>query len=441
MKRCIFILGVVILNTQVFGQSSNNRFKDGLKLYLNSDSTHFLKATLVSQVWLRYNQNNPGSTVFNNLEKNTFDIGLRRTRIQMFGLISDRVFVYTQFGQNNFNYLSTRKVGAFFHDVVGEYAISPKHLWLGAGLTGWSGLSRYASPSVGTILSLDAPLFEQATNDATDQFLRKLSMYGKGKLGKLDYRVALSKPMAIENSTLYNSKITENSDFARTLPHLQSQGYFMYQFYDQESNQMPYAVGTYLGKKRVLNLGAGFIYQKDAMSHLVNITDSVTTALKMFAVDVFYDVPLNKGKGTAITAYAGYFNMDFGKGYVRNLGPMSPTNGVKAGMGSFNGTGSAYPIIGTGKTLYAQVGYLLPNKVLGKYGKLQPYTAFTYSGFDRLNDPVKVVDVGCNWLMNGHGSKLSFNYQNRPIFGVKAPNSIIEIDRKGCFILQYQISI
>lgn len=109
---------------------------------------------------------------------------------------------------------------------------------------------------------MDAPLFQQATNDATDQFLRKLSIYGKGKVGKLDYRVAVSKPMVIENSTLYTNKISTHSDFSRISPKLQYQGYFMYQFFDKESNQLPYTVGSYLGKKRVFNIGAGFIYQK-----------------------------------------------------------------------------------------------------------------------------------------------------------------------------------
>jgi hypothetical protein len=42
----------------------------------------------------------------------------------------------------------------------------------------------------------------------------------------------------------------------------------MYQFFDQEDNLLPYTTGSYLGKKKIVNLGAGFIYQPDAMWNL-----------------------------------------------------------------------------------------------------------------------------------------------------------------------------
>ena len=60
------------------------------------------------------------------------------------------------------------------HDAVAEYQAVKNKLSLGGGISGWSGLARYASPSAGTIMGIDAPIFEQATADITDQFLRKL---------------------------------------------------------------------------------------------------------------------------------------------------------------------------------------------------------------------------------------------------------------------------
>lgn len=87
--------------------------KDG-KFYINEDGSRYLKFTLNTQVWLRYNESNPGTTVNGFSKSSTTDIGIRRFRIQMFGQLTDRVFVYTQFGQNNFNYLSDRKTGFLY---------------------------------------------------------------------------------------------------------------------------------------------------------------------------------------------------------------------------------------------------------------------------------------------------------------------------------------
>src|SRR5204863_9677108 len=94
--------------------------KTDMRYNISADGSHYIKFTFTNQTWLRYNQSNPGSTVLGKPTDETFDIGLRRTRMQLFGQITDRVFFYTQFGMNNFNYLSTnagnRKVQAFFHD-------------------------------------------------------------------------------------------------------------------------------------------------------------------------------------------------------------------------------------------------------------------------------------------------------------------------------------
>ncbi|MBL7899389.1 MAG: hypothetical protein JNJ99_12700, partial [Crocinitomicaceae bacterium] len=139
-----------------------------MKINLSDDGKEYLKFTFLNQTWLRYTDANPGTTVNGYAKDQIFDIGLRRTRMQLFGQLSPRVFFYTQFGMNNFTYNSKQYQGAFFHDAVSEFTVNEKWLSLGAGLTGWSGLSRYASPSVGSILSADAPLYQQTTNGATD---------------------------------------------------------------------------------------------------------------------------------------------------------------------------------------------------------------------------------------------------------------------------------
>ena len=187
--------------------------KDGLKTYLTPDSTTFLRLNFVAQSWVRLNENNPGSTVNGELASSTGDVGLRRVRLVMSGQLTQRVFVFVQFGQNSFSYLSPRKTGSFFHDVTGEYAIIKKKLSLGVGLNGWNGPGRYANSSAASILGLDPPLFQEATNDVNDQLLRQLGGYAKGKLGKLDYRVAIGKPFVTQTATAVPDPLSHNSTY------------------------------------------------------------------------------------------------------------------------------------------------------------------------------------------------------------------------------------
>ncbi|AWW29321.1 hypothetical protein DN752_03725 [Echinicola strongylocentroti] len=412
-----------------------------LKFDLNEDGSHYVKGTFLNQVWLRYTQTNPGSVVDGTPDDQIMDIGLRRTRIQVFGQLTDQVFFYTQFGQNNLSYRSPRKQGLFFLDAIGEYRVAKEKLSLGAGLTGWNGVSRYASPSIGSILSLDAPLYQQATNDVNDQFVRKYSVYAKGQLGKLDYRVAVSKPMSIEQSTAQEPIIDDNALFAAEPGYAQFHGYFKYMFLDKESNTTPYQKGSYLGSKSVFNIGAGFMTQKDAMWHYAdNGTDTVNTNLGLFAVDVFYDRPIDPSKGNAITAYAAYTHSDYGKNYIRNIGAMNPATGVNA-EGTLNGPGSAFPTIGTGNTFYAQFGYLFRRDLFGKAGTLQPYISSQYSDFDLLDDPMAMYDGGVNWLIDGNRVKLSLSYQSRPIFAANSEGNFVTDDRKGLAVMQFQIAL
>ncbi|MBX7205081.1 MAG: hypothetical protein K1X81_06620 [Bacteroidia bacterium] len=435
MKKILFI--VCLLHIGVLrAQTKPDR---ELKMNLNDSGTHYMKATFTGQIWARYNESNPGTTVGGFEKSNTFDIGLRRVRAQFFGKVHDKVFVYTQVGINNVSYNTPRRSPIYFHDVLAEYYITPKSLQMGMGLTAWTGFSRFASPAVATIMGYDAPLFAQATNDATDQFLRKFSVYAKGKLGKFDYRIIASTPMEARNSTVIKT-ISTNSDFSFRPAKLQTGGYLMYQFFDQESNLTPYMTGTYLGKKKVFNIGIGAQYQPDAMWHWNNTTqkDTVTEAMFHYAADLFYDRPVGD-KGAAISFYATWMHMGFGKNYVRNLGAMNPGDSIAAGKSSFNGTGSAYPMIGTGSIAYAQLGFLLPKNALGeKCGQLMPYVMITHSNFDRLKQPLNTFDAGVNYFIDGHKAKLSLNYQNRPVVNA---TTLKEYTRKNMIVLQFQVAI
>lgn len=437
VKKQLITIALLLLQATVFGQNENKIHE--LRLNLNEDGSHFVKATFANQTWVRLTDTNPGSTLDGYDVKNLFDIGLRRTRFQLFGKVHERVFFYTQIGQNNLSFTSPRKAGLFVHDALGEIELAKELVSVGAGLTAWSGLSRFASPSIANQLGFDAPLYQQATNDVTDQFLRKYSVYAKGKIKKLDYRVAVSKPLTLKNSTLQDIEISQNSKFAPTPAKPQFQGYFMLQLRDQESNQTAYNSGTYLGKKDVLTIGAGFITQKEAMWHQEGAQTRFED-MKLWSADIFYERPLNKTQGNALTLYAAYSITDFGKNYIRNAGVMNPSNGINQGT-ALNGTGNAFPMVGTGSTLFAQAGYLLNKDFLGKLGTLQPYADIQYSRFDLLGDPMAMYTAGVNWLIDGQRAKISMGYQNRPVYTGDQSGGYRVTAHKGMAVAQLQVSI
>lgn len=463
MKKIrVFIAGLLFACCSgSFAQNSSDSLKpvakltpdrNELKYNLNESGSHYFKVTFLNQSWLRFNQSNPGTTVQGESASQTFDIGLRRTRIQLFGQLTDRTFLYFQFGQNNFNFLAqnagNRKLQAFFHDALGEYHVfkGQNYLKVGAGLTITNGLSRFSQPSIGTILTTDVPVFAQATVDQTDEFSRKLSVYARGQVGKVDYRLTVSDPFPVTTNGQTLPAISSNASFAQKGHHKQYQGFFMYQFLDKEPHTTPYMTGTYLGSKKIFNLEGGFITQSKAMWYTESTTggaaDTLYANLNLWSVAAFYDAPLNPAKGTALSAYAGYFKYDFGPNYLRYNGIMNPANGTNTALPGLSGTwGNAFPMFGTGNIVYGQVGYLFPKDMLGEVGTLLPYASVMYANYARLGDPMTVYNVGINWLIKGHTSKISLDYQNRPVFQSNAVGEPTQSQRKGCVVLQYQVFI
>lgn len=411
---------------------AKHEFWKDRKVYLNEDGSNYLKFTMLSQVWVRNQEYNPGTTIFDTPKSSGTDIGIRRFRIQMYGQLTNEVFIYSQIGENNYNNISDRKQGFFIHDATGEYALDKEKLSLGAGLSGWTGLSRFSASGVGSLMGIDGPLFLETTNDVSDQFVRKLSVYAKGKLGKFDYRIAVAQPMAIQKSTA-TLAVGSNSSFSTRPPEAQYNGYFQYQFKDQESNLIPYSAGTYLGKKTVFNVGAGIIYQKDAMWHKNVANDTITSDMLHLAADVFYDAPIGT-KGEAVSFYGNFTHYDFGHNYIRNTAPMNPANGNNDAT-VLNGGGNGYPAYGTGNVLYAQVGYKFKENLIGKT-TLMPYAAIQHAHYERLNEDMNFYDVGVNWLLAGQTSKLTVSYQNRPIYNTAGDLT----DHKGAIVAQYQVS-
>jgi len=445
----------------MFSQFSD-KLKDGLKFYTDTqDSSHFIRLNMTNQFWARYTVADPLTVVNGYPQPNIADMSIRRVRMVLSGQLNDRVAFFAQFGQNNLNYLSPRKAGSFFHDVTADYAVVKKHLSLGFGLNGWNGPSRFSNISTTSIMTLDPPNFQEVTNDTYDQFVRRLGIYMKGKLGKLDYRISAGKPFVIQTASgITDGMNNSSSTFSAKPPQMVYQGYFMWQFLDQESNFGPSTQGTYLGRKKVFNIGAGFYNQQGAMNSVNpnNPKDTVMQDIMLLSVDVFYDTPINKEKGTAFSFYGSYSNYNYGTNFIKVTGPDNPATGVQTAytaptstvtgynpltgksLTSFNKAsfGNAFPYLGTGNVLYAQAGYKFKDKLLGDQGTLQVFANCQYAVYDRLAAPMYVFDAGINWLIKGHNSKFTFDYQDRPYFLENSTGNLIQHSRYGQFVMQYQ---
>ena len=62
--------------------------------------------------------------------------------------------------------------------------------------------------------------------------------------------------------------------------------------------------------------------------------------------------------------------------------------------------------------------------------------------YQKLKDPVLIYDIGVNWIIAGQNSKISLDYQSRPIFNADSNGDIRETKnaRRGQIVLQYQVS-
>ena len=193
----------------------------------------------------------------------------------------------------------------------------------------------------------------------------------------------------------------------------------------------------------MLNLEGGFISQKGATWNVTNSNrDTVYHAMNLWSLALFADMPVNKAKGTAISAYLGYFHTDYGPNYLRFNGIMNPANGTTQSLAGASGIqGNAFPMFGTGSVIYTQFGYLCASDLFGKNGTLMPYASAQLADYQRLTKMAGIYNIGVNWLLKGHNSKLSLDFQNRPIYQNASDGRLNSNGRRGSLTLQYQVFI
>jgi len=429
--RLILLILIVALSFGLYGQDSKP-----IRLNLNDDGSRYVQFLATGQFWLRTMQLNPGSEVNSELRKTNTDFLMRRLRMVVYGQPTERLTFVTVLGGNNITFQNTPYTQLGLLDFSADYKITD-WMALGGGKTAWHGLSRFsATPSSLNILAVDLPVFAMPTVMINDDLGRKLAVYARGQAGIFDYRVNVSRPF-----TPIAPDPGENAVFDRNNNTFRTSGYFKLQFRDKESNLLPFAAGSYYGSKDVLNIGIGFDYHPDAMIRLEN-NEAIQEDMILLAADVFYDAPLNRELNTAISIYGGFYHYDYGKNYIRNVGIGTPT--IRGRGLSYNGAGNAYPMMGTGELLYGQAGYMLPNKWNNKVRKWQAQIvgAVQMAKYQLLDDAMVWYDVGFNIHIDNF-SKLSFGYQNRPVYYDEGGDTPVYrvTERKGTAILQYQFTL
>lgn len=402
-------------------------YEGGMKWTFGSEGQHSVRIINWHQIWLRYTQNNPGSQVQGEDREHQFDIGIRRSRVLLVADFGSRFQILTHFGINNQTFNNARKPQLFVHEATAQVRAFKEFLYVGTGLHYWHGISRMTNASTLNFLGVDAPILNWPSIERTDQFARNLGVYIKGKINLFDYRLALNKPFAVGTGAEEELPTTATAVDNPRSNSVSLAGYFMFQFLEKEGNALPYTVGSYLGMKKVVNLGVGFQWLNDAVWWLENDAPRVQDSGQL-GVDIFVDLPMPKEAG-AITFYGAYYYYNFGPDYLRMLGIMN----VASGGSTLNGPGNNYPIIGTGHHGFLQIGYVLPWRGMGLQ-RLQPYFSSQISGFDALDQPAFIPEVGLNWHLLGHNFKITAAYRNRPVYTSQDGEALVDTRRSELIV-------
>jgi hypothetical protein len=386
------LLIAVSMQAQIIEDDIDHSYKP-LTLKLDDSGHKYIRFIVWHQHW----------TVTNNLAVEDANLQLthlaRRSRFLAFAQVSPRFLILTHFGLNNLTPGNMTSLGnngdapqLFLHDAWTEFKVSNDNsFFIGGGLHYWKGLTRLSNQSTLNFMTLDnpRPFVHWHSLGVTDQFARHLGLYAKGVIGKFDYRIALNNPgrnasagLPLNNGTSYGSNSSSVAYTGVSTPDRDGnttgnniiEGYFRYNFMDSESVKLPYAVGSYLGTKKIFALGAGFFAHPNGMfNEATGEHENVTH----FAVDAFLDMPVTDGD--CLNAYASFMSFNYGDNYVARWA-------------------------GTGNVLYGHVGYKLPNS------RFMPYIAAQTGNYGGFDENTSALDIGLNYFLNGHSAKLTLEY-------------------------------
>lgn len=406
-KAALFLSGLFLCIGQLITAQGFPNYDGGFKFELNEDGSKYLR--IISWVQGQAIYNSEDTLDANGNENSNLNFNLRRARILLYSQLSDDFLILTHFGLNNLNGTTMSPTGKgdgsqiFLHGAWAEYKLGKNHA-IGGGLHYYNGISRLNSHSTLNMMTLDNHRQAWATLGLSDQFGRHVGIFAKGKFDRLQYRVSVNEasvsslddrtPIPGGGATYSGRSLLGSKSAGKTYA-----GYFDYQIFDEESNLLPYKVGTYLGEKRIFNLGAGFfLHPSGAVIDNGSLVAPEIAGQDVFiyAFDAFYDAPLSDD-GSALTAYAIYQVADYGDNYLFN-------------------------VYGTGTLICAHAGYLFKGDV--NKTRFQPYMSYGMHTYDAVDDNMKALGIGIDMYMSGHHSKLTLEYKNET-FGSSNSNMVV----------------
>ena len=387
-KKIILLFGFCLFAFQFMSSQSSPDYSGGFKVKFDDEGKKYLRVISWAQVQAIYNDDVPK-------ESSKLNFNIKRARVLIFAQINEKFLILTHFGLNSLNSSTLSPVGKgdgsqlFFHDVWTQYSLGKNHA-IGGGLHYFNGISRLNNQSTLNMMTLDNNRQSWATLGLTDQYARHIGIFAKGKFGNLQYRVAINDAIingldvrdpAIGGAAVYGGKrLIGSKDAGKAYA-----GYFEYGFLDQESNFLPYKIGTYLGSKKIFNIGAGFFVHPSGSVIMETNGDFKGEDVSLLAIDAFYDAPLGDD-GSALTAYATYQDNNYGKDYL-------------------------YSAYGTGSMVYGHLGYVIAGDK--SKTRCQPYVSYSSNSYDAVNDDRTIFGIGVNAYLSGNNSKLTLEYQNQ----------------------------
>jgi hypothetical protein len=481
MQKTYFLIAllILVLHVSLQAQKKLQLPSRGLSFYAAKDSSASVRMITLMQFWARYQELNEGTVYKNQQRSQAFDLSIRRfSFIPVFQISPRLLMLFNVTGISNAgNAPNQPSLSLSFTDAYAEYKFSDK-LFIGAGLSQWTGLSRLTVDGVATLINADLPAFQYPLLNRLDRISRSIGIYAKGRLAKLNYRLMLADPFTppaqtqaantgggspsggILKAPAGNAQVqVAYLNPAAIAPLLQ--GYAQWEFLDKEPNIIPFENNTYFGTKRIFNLGGGFMWRSKGVLTPENISlqdasqpassnnplivqEAAVSDFKAFALDLFLDYRLSP-KLDGIVAYAGFFMIDLGKNYYtiagnQNIGAANPNR-----LPGISGAGNGLPATGTGNSFYSQLGYLAPKGFISEANRFGIFATYQYSDFEALAEAVQIYETGLNWFIAGNGLKCTLQYRNRPEFEGEAAFGEVASTarvarRKSEMILQVQMS-